>query len=113
MNVQNILNWITNNPVLIFVVIVIIVALVLYLYKNKKDILAKAALYAVSKAEEAWGSSTGKIKFAEVYTYLRKQFPLITFFFTEKQLTDIIETALTQMKEILATKASKEDTSTK
>lgn len=102
------INWITTNPITAFVTLVIIIALIVFVYLNKKNLLFKAALYAVAKAEEAWGSDMGKIKFAEVYTYIKKEYPLITLFFTEKQLTDIIESALVKLKEILASKAAKE-----
>lgn len=85
------------------------IALVLYIYINKREMLYKAALYAVAKAEEEWGSGTGRIKFAEVYTYIKKEFPILTMFFTEPQLTVIIENALSDLKEILATKLAKEE----
>lgn len=101
------LNWFMDNSVTLIVTVIIIAALVILINKNKRGLLYKAALYAVTKAEDAWGSNTGKIKFAEVYTYIRKEFPFITFFFTEKQLTDIIEEALEEMKRILATKQAK------
>lgn len=87
----------------------IAIALVLYIYINKREMLYKAALYAVAKAEEEWGSGTGRIKFAEVYTYIKKEFPILTMFFTEPQLTVIIENALSDLKEILATKLAKEE----
>ncbi len=98
------MEWIVSNLVPIFVVAVIIIALLIYGYRNKKGMLYKAALYAVSKAEEAWGSQTGRIKFAEVYAYLSKQYPIVTFFFTEQQMTEIIENALVEMKKILYSK---------
>lgn len=104
---NDLLKWIIANPAIIIVTIVIIIALCIWLYKNKKGLIYKAALYAVTKAEETWGSDTGKIKFAEVYTYIKKEFPIITFFFTEKQLTDVIEEALIEMKNILAAKQAK------
>lgn len=91
------------------IVAAIAIALVLYIYFNKKEMLYKAALYAVAKAEEEWGSGTGRIKFAEVYTYIKKEFPILTMFFTEAQLTIIIENALIDLKEILATKLAKEE----
>lgn len=91
------------------VVAAIAIALVLYVYINKREMLYKAALYAVAKAEEEWGSGTGRIKFAEVYTYIKKEFPILTMFFTEPQLTVIIENALSDLKEILATKLAKEE----
>lgn len=102
------INWIVANPVPVIVIAIIIIGVIVLAYNNKKGLLARAALYAVSKAEEAWGSDTGRIKFAEVYTYLTKQYPIVTFFFSEKQLTQIIEDALTEMKKILATKMAKE-----
>ena len=93
------------------VILIIVIALILYLYKYRKDILKKAALYAVAKAEGEWSSNTGRIKFAEVYTYLKKNYPIITFFFTEEQMKKLIEDALTSLKEILATKEAKADDS--
>lgn len=104
------LEFIKNNPIFCVVVLIIIAALIYYLIKNSKNILKKAALYAVAKAEDAWGSNTGRIKFAEVYTYLKKNYPVFTFFVSEDQLSKIIEDALTNLKEILATKISKEKT---
>lgn len=103
-----VMNWMQNYGVPTFVVLVIVIAVLVYAYKNKKGLIAKAALYAVTKAEEAWGSNMGKIKFSEVYTYLQKQYPIVTFFFSENQITNIIEDALVKLKEILATKEAKE-----
>ncbi len=102
------MNEIITGPVAMFVTFVIIVAMIFCIAHNQRGLLSKAALYAVSKAEEAWGSNTGRIKFAEVYSYIRKQYPLITFFFTEEQLSEIIESALSDMKEIFATKMAKD-----
>lgn len=102
-------NWILANPVAAFVIAIVVIALVVYIFLNKKGLLYKAALYAVSVAEDEWGSDMGRVKFAEVYTYIKKQFPLFTLFFSEKQLTDIIEDALVELKKILASKAAKEE----
>lgn len=96
-----------NDPVTMAVAAVISACLIWYFYRRKKGILGKAALCAVSKAEETWTSSTGKIKFAEVYTYLKKQFPLLTLFISERELSDIIEDALLEMKTVLLNKNSK------
>lgn len=104
-----ILNWIVTNPIMTFVIAIIIIALVVYIYLNKKDLLYKAALYAVSVAEDEWGSDMGRIKFAEVYTYIKKEFPLFTLFFPEAKLKKIIEDALVELKKILASKAAKEE----
>lgn len=101
---ESLLNWIVANPITFIVCVIIVIAVIVLIHKNSKGLIYKAALYAVTKAEEAWGSKTGKIKFAEVYTYIKAEFPIVTFFFTEKQLTDIIEEALAEMKKILAAK---------
>lgn len=99
--VLRMLEFIQNDPVLCIVIAVIIVALIVYTYKYRQDILKKAALYAVAKAEEAWGSKTGQIKFSEVYTSLKKKYPFMTFFISEKQLSQVIEDALEYLKTLL------------
>lgn len=98
------LKFITEEPVLCVVILIIAIALFVYLIKYRRDILKKAALYAVAKAEEAWGSNTGRIKFAEAYLYLKKNYPIITFFISEDELSSLIEEALVSLKEIIATK---------
>ena len=106
---NNVLNWIVANPIVTFVIAVIVIALCVYVFLNKKGLLCKAALYAVSVAEDEWGSNMGRIKFAQVYAYIKKEYPLITLFFTEEKLTKLIEDALVELKKILATKAAKEE----
>lgn len=98
------LDFIQKNSVLCIVVVIIVIALIAYIYRYRKDVLKKAALYAVALAEKAWGSKTGQIKFSEAYTYLKKNYPFITFFLSEKQLSTIIEDALVNLKQIIAAK---------
>lgn len=98
------LDFIQNNSELCIVVVIIVIALIEYIYRYRKDILKKAALYAVALAEKAWGSKTGQIKFSEAYTYLKKNYPFITFFLSEKQLSTIIEDALVNLEQIIAAK---------
>lgn len=105
---MNILHWISTNHTLAFMLIVIAIAILVYAFANKKGLLCKAALYAVSVAEEEWGSGMSKVKFAKAYTYMKTQYPLLTLFLTEEKLTQIIEDALVELKEILATKAAKQ-----
>ena len=88
---------------------VIIIAIIVLIYVNRKDVILKSALYIVAKVEEEWGSDMGKIKFAEAYTYLKAKYPIITFFLPQTLMTKIIEDALVKLKEILASKASKEE----
>lgn len=95
------LDYIQKNPVTCVVILIILVALIAYLLRYNKNLLKKAALYAVAQAEEAWSSGTGKVKFAEVYLYLRRNYPIITFFVTEEKLRKIIEAALVSLKEMI------------
>ena len=106
---KNIWNWILMNPVMTVVILVIIIAIIVLIYVNRKDVILKSALYIVAKVEEEWGSDMGKIKFAEAYTYLKAKYPIITFFLPQALMTKIIEDALVKLKEILASKASKEE----
>ena len=101
-------NWITANPVTSLVILVIAIAIIVLIYINRKDVLLKSALYIVAKVEEEWGSDMGKIKFAEAYTYIKSKYPIVTFLLPESVLTKIIEDALVKLKEILASKASKQ-----
>lgn len=102
------INWITANPVMSLVILVIAIAVIVLIYINRKDVLLKSALYIVAKVEEEWGSDMGKIKFAEAYTYIKSKYPIVTFLLPESVLTKIIEDALVKLKEILASKASKQ-----
>ena len=101
-------NWITANPVMSLVILVIAIAIIVLIYINRKDVLLKSALYIVAKVEEEWGSDMGKIKFEEAYTYIKSKYPIVTFLLPESVLTKIIEDALVKLKEILASKASKQ-----
>ena len=103
------INWITANPVMSLVILVIAIAIIVLIYINRKDVLLKSALYIVAKVEEEWSSDMGKIKFAEAYTYIKSKYPIVTFLLPESVLTKIIEDALVKLKEILASKASKQD----
>ena len=102
------INWIAANPVMSLVILVIAIAIIVLIYINRKDVLLKSALYIVAKVEEEWGSDMGKIKFAEAYTYIKSKYPIVTFLLPESVLTKIIEDALVKLKEILASKASKQ-----
>lgn len=88
---------------------VIVFAILVYAFYNRKGLLTKAALDAVAKAQQAWGSHAGQLKFAEVYSYLKFKFPIITFFLSEKKLAEIIENSLAKLKEIISEKAKKDE----
>ena len=105
---MRVLDWIIANPVMTLVILVILIAISVLIYINRKDVILKSALYIVAKVEEEWGSDMGKVKFAEAYTYINAKYPIVTFLLPESVLKKIIEDALIKLKEILATKASKQ-----
>ena len=105
---MRVLDWIIANPVMTLVILVILIAISILIYINRKDVILKSALYIVAKVEEEWGSDMGKVKFAEAYTYIKAKYPIVTFLLPESVLKKIIEDALIKLKEILATKASKQ-----
>lgn len=90
-------------------IIIIIACVIIYAIRKGKEGLYNAALYLVSVAEYEWGSKTGKIKFAQVLTTIKKMYPVISFFLDEKTLETIIENALAEMKEIIASKEIEEE----
>ena len=102
------IDFIIANPVRALVILVIIIAVGFLIYINRKDVILKSALYIVAKVEEEWGSDMGKVKFAEAYTYIKTKYHIVTFLLPESVLKKIIEDALVKLKEILATKASKQ-----
>lgn len=110
----DVLMHLSETIVIVSVVLIILASVIFYLRTSgTEQVLYKAALYLVSLAEEEWGSGTGKIKFAEVFVSLKKEYPLLTLFATEETLTDIIEEALKEMKRILKAKQEKAEAEAK
>ena len=98
-----------TQTIVIAVAVVIIIALLVLVYQNRKDVLQKAALEAVARAQQAWGSNAGKLKFAEVYAYLKTKYPVVTFFISQTQMANLIERALEELKKLIETKAKKNE----
>lgn len=95
------LDFIQQNYVTIVMAFIILIAIIVHIAKYEKDVLRKAALYAVSKAEDEWLHGTGKIKFAQVYVYLKRTYPIITFFISEDRLSKLIEDSLETLKKVI------------
>ena len=105
----NIVNFISMYSVELSVAAVLILALLYFVFvvKDKKTQLARMALYFVAQAEKEYGGKTGEIKYAVVVYQLYKHIPLILRpFISEVVLGNIIETAVTKLKEILKNGAS-------
>lgn len=105
---MTVFEFLKNYGVTLLVILVIAVAVITVIYQKRKGVLYQAALAAVSKAQEAWGSDMGKIKFAEVYAYIKSEYPIITFLVSEEQLTNLINEALDELKRIVLAKAEKQ-----
>lgn len=84
----------------LLIAVIIIVAIMVHMVNNGKKSIYQAALYLVTVAEETFGSKTGKIKFAQVITGIKKSFPVVSLFIKQKDLELIIENALAEMKGI-------------
>lgn len=106
--VNNFIQSLINNPYIILLAIILIAVIIYVIKKGKKGIYA-AALYLVTVAEEEWGSKTGQIKFAEVLSYIKKTYPILTLFIREDTLKKIIEDSLAEMKHILDEKQAIEN----
>lgn len=106
MCMPNLFDLILEHPLDAAFTAVILVSIGVSIFLNRRDVLLKSALYIVAKVEDEWGSGTGRIKFAEAYTYLKAKYPIATFFLPEDKLTEIIEDALDELKKILESKAS-------
>jgi hypothetical protein len=88
----------TADAILITIVLLILIALIV---TGKVSALRKAALYAITVAEEEWEQRKfGEIKKAQVITYLRTTFPVITAFIPDKLLVSFIDGMVVVAKEI-------------
>lgn len=107
MDFKYLISLFTDNTEVI-VAVIIAIAVVIFTVRRGKEGIYKTALYLVSVAEEEWGSKMGKVKFAEVYSAIKKQYPILTLFLPESKITEIIELALVELKQILAQKQALE-----
>ncbi len=90
---------------IIAVLILLIIAAVLcFAAKGKyRKIAKRILLFLVVSAEKKYGGKTGEIKFAAVADALHDRMPgIVQFLFTENDIANMIEEAVTEMKRILA-----------
>lgn len=92
---------------IIFIAIVLIVAAILFFVaKGKYRKIAKHILLSlVVAAEKQFGGGTGDIKFSYVWGKLYEKMPFIVrFLFTTTDIANMIEEAVSRMKEYLSDK---------
>ncbi len=86
----------------VLVVILFIVACIVLIRKGSTAYVKQMLFYLVTQAEAEYGSGTGELKYAAVTTWLHERIPaIVKFFFTAKQIDQLIEAAVDQMKEYL------------
>ena len=69
---------------------------------NERKNIKEWLLYAVIEAEKGLGSKTGKIKLRQVYDWFIGTYPIISKIVSFKTFSSLVDTALEEMKEILA-----------
>jgi len=96
------INFIIANWDSALVVILFIVACVVLVRKGSAVYVKQMLFYLVTQAEAEYGAGTGNLKYAAVTTWLYERIPVILkFFFTAKQIDEMIEAAVGQMKDYL------------
>lgn len=106
--INELLKTVTENYFIIPLA-VIIISLIAYVIARGKKGIYEAALYLVTVAEEEWGSKTGRIKFAQVISTIKAQYPFLSSIIKEVTLNKLIEDALIEMKKILKEKQEAEE----
>ena len=83
--------------------VLIVAGMVILLRKGAKKSLKEILFYLVTQAESVFGGGTGEIKFASVVTWLYERMPSsLCCVLTQKEISDLIESAVTRMKEYLS-----------
>lgn len=83
----------------ILLIIAAIASVIFAVYKKDYAIVKKQIFSLVTEAEQAYGSGTGILKLSTVINVLYPKLPqLFKMFVTEKKLTEIIETVLSEAK---------------
>lgn len=97
------INFIITNWDSVLVVILFIVACIVLARKGSAVYVKQMLFYLVTQAEAEYGAGTGNLKYAAVTTWLYERIPVILkFFFTAKQIDEMIEAAVGQMKDYLS-----------
>ena len=95
---------ILNNWDSILTIILFIVFLLFLVKKGAITQVNEILFYLVVEAEREFGNGTGSLKYAAVTTWLYDRLPtIIKILFTDKQIDEMIEQAVKDMKEYLDT----------
>lgn len=98
------IDFLTSNWDSVLVVILFVLLIVYLIKRGATKQVNEILFYLVTEAEAAFGSGTGELKYAAVVAWLYEKLPtIIKILFTEKQIDNLIENAVSRMKEYLAT----------
>ncbi len=97
------IDFIARNWDSVLVVLLFIAACITLVRKGSAVYVKQMLFYLVTEAEAEYGSGTGDLKYAAVTTWLYERIPaILKFFFTARQIDEMIEAAVDQMKEYLS-----------
>ena len=96
------MEWIVNNWGLLLILAMVVAGLI-YLIRNDKEKAKKWLLLACLEAEKEFGSKTGAIKLRYVYDMFLATFPVLSKFMSFEQFSDMVDTALEEMKHLINT----------
>lgn len=98
------IDFLTSNWDSVLVVILFLLLIVYLIKRGATKQVNEILFYLVTEAEATFGSGTGELKYAAVVAWLYEKLPtIIKILFTEKQIDNLIENAVSRMKEYLAT----------
>lgn len=95
------IDFVVNYWLHILIGLLFIAGSVIFAINERKNI-KEWLLYAVIEAEKGLGSKTGKIKLRQVYDWFIGTYPVISKIVSFKTFSSLVDTALEEMKEILA-----------
>lgn len=104
------MNFLQNYWLDITAVLVFATVLVLLFKSGAKKQVKEILFYLVTQAEKQFGEKTGQLKYACVVTWLFERLPAVCrFFLTQKEISALIESAVTRMKEYLSSNEKAKD----
>ena len=103
-----------DKLIILAILLVALLAVIIFLaIRGKKNIIYKMLYTLIDRAEAKFGSKAGKLKFSYVLEQAYAKLPsIVKVFITYNMLEKWIETALVEMKEYWAEKASITDDET-
>lgn len=95
---------IMNNWDSVLVILIVLIGILFLIKRNQIQKVNEILFYLVTEAEAQFGGGTGALKYAAVVTWLYDRLPaIIRILFTAKQIDDMIEKAVKDMQNYLAT----------